>query len=84
MLDLADVPCPNEHNQDRLVALMVRPRQNCEAEPETKVAVKLTSYPEGNAIAFDETEVRFLQSHLGSAWTYISESVLRDYLELYM
>jgi hypothetical protein len=79
-LDVAGVKCPDEQNQGRLVALMVRPRQNREKEPETKVAVD----PDGNAIVFDETEVRFLQSHLGSAWTHISESVLRDYLDFYM
>ncbi len=29
----ADIPCPDEHNQDRLVALMVSPRQRIEPPP---------------------------------------------------
>ena len=32
-LNSADIPCPDEHNQDRLVALMVSPRQRIEPPP---------------------------------------------------
>ena len=32
-LDSTDTPCPDEHNQDRLIALMVSPRQRIEPPP---------------------------------------------------